>query len=123
MTGVKVFATQLCLILCDPLNCSPQGFSVHGILQARILKWVTNHSLLQRIFLTQGSNLGFLHSSAILTSEPLGKPILSTVGEINFKHLTFLPTERLQIRRFHPQTAMLLLLLSRFSHVRLCATP
>ena len=40
MTGVKVFATQLCLILCDPLNCSPQGSSIHEILQARILEWV-----------------------------------------------------------------------------------
>ena len=32
---------QSCLTLCDPVDCSPPGFSVHGILQARILKWVT----------------------------------------------------------------------------------
>ena len=25
---------------CDPIDCSPPGFSVHGILQARILEWV-----------------------------------------------------------------------------------
>ena len=25
---------------CDPVNCSPPGSSVHGILQARILEWV-----------------------------------------------------------------------------------
>ena len=31
---------QFCLILCDPMDCSPPGFSVHRILQARILKWV-----------------------------------------------------------------------------------
>ena len=31
---------QLCLTLCDPLDCSPPGSSVHGILQARILEWV-----------------------------------------------------------------------------------
>ena len=31
---------QLCLSLCDPMDCSPPGFSVHGILQARILEWV-----------------------------------------------------------------------------------
>ena len=31
---------QLCLTLCDPVDCSPQGSSVHGILQARILEWV-----------------------------------------------------------------------------------
>ena len=38
--------TNLCLVvllcpaLCDFMDCSPPGFSVHGILQARILKWV-----------------------------------------------------------------------------------
>ena len=48
---------QLCPILCDPMDCSPPGSSVHGILQARILKWV---ALLQGIFLTQGLNSGLL---------------------------------------------------------------
>ena len=32
--------TQSCLTLCSPMDCSPPGFSVHGILQARILEWV-----------------------------------------------------------------------------------
>ena len=31
---------QSCPILCDPMECSPPGFSVHGIVQARILEWV-----------------------------------------------------------------------------------
>ena len=31
---------QSCTILCDPVDCSPPGSSVHGILQARILEWV-----------------------------------------------------------------------------------
>ena len=31
---------QSCLSLCDPMNCSPPGSSVHQILQARILEWV-----------------------------------------------------------------------------------
>ena len=31
---------QLCLTLCDPMDCSPPGSSVHGILQARILEWI-----------------------------------------------------------------------------------
>ena len=31
---------QLCLTLCDLLDCSPPVSSVHGILQARILEWV-----------------------------------------------------------------------------------
>ena len=38
--SLKVLVTQLCPILCDPVDCSPPGSSVHGILQARILKWV-----------------------------------------------------------------------------------
>ena len=31
---------QPCLTLCDPMDCSPPGFSVRGILQARTLEWV-----------------------------------------------------------------------------------
>ena len=31
---------QLCPTLCDPMECIPPGFSVHGILQAKILEWV-----------------------------------------------------------------------------------
>ena len=31
--------TQSCLILHDPMDCSPPGSSVHGILQARVLEW------------------------------------------------------------------------------------
>ena len=33
-------ASQSCPTLCDPIDCSSPGFSVHGILQARILEWV-----------------------------------------------------------------------------------
>ena len=35
-----MLVTQLCLTLCDPMDCSPPGSSVRGILQARILEWV-----------------------------------------------------------------------------------
>ena len=31
---------QSCLTLCDPMDCSPPGSSVHEIFQARILEWV-----------------------------------------------------------------------------------
>ena len=31
---------QSCPTLCNPVDCSPSGSSAHGILQARILKWV-----------------------------------------------------------------------------------
>ena len=30
---------QLCPTLCNPMDCSPPGFSVHGIIQARVLEW------------------------------------------------------------------------------------
>ena len=32
---------QLCPSLCNPMDCSPPGSSVHGIFPARILEWVT----------------------------------------------------------------------------------
>ena len=35
-----MLVAQLCLTLCDPMDCSPPGSSVHGTLQARILEWV-----------------------------------------------------------------------------------
>ena len=37
---IKVFVTQSCLTLYNPIDCSPPGSSVHGNLQARILVWV-----------------------------------------------------------------------------------
>ena len=37
---VHAQSLQLCLNICDPMDCSPPGSSVHGILQTRILKWV-----------------------------------------------------------------------------------
>ena len=33
----KVLVSQSCLTLCEPMDCSPSGSSVHGIVQARIL--------------------------------------------------------------------------------------
>ena len=35
-----VLGAQSCLTLCEPTDCSPPGFSVHEILQARILEWI-----------------------------------------------------------------------------------
>ena len=45
LTGVGVcsqsaLVAQLCPALCNPMDCSLPGSSVHGILQARILEWV-----------------------------------------------------------------------------------
>ena len=40
LVKVKVLAAQSCPTLWDPVDRSPPGSSVHGILQARILEWV-----------------------------------------------------------------------------------
>ena len=56
---------DLCLTLCDPMDCSPPGSSVHGILRARILEWVAM-PLLQGIFPTQEWNPYLLHCRQIL---------------------------------------------------------
>ena len=66
LNWVKVKVAQSCPTLCDPMDCSLPGSSVHGILQARIQEWVASHSLLQGIFPAQGSNPGLLHCRRIL---------------------------------------------------------
>ena len=64
---------QSCPTLCDPLDCSPPGSSVHWILQARILEWVV-------IFLLQGSSYPGIEPQSpasqvdSLPTEPPGKP-------------------------------------------------
>ena len=40
MNGGMCVCAQMCPTLCDPMDYSPPGTSVHGILQAGILKWV-----------------------------------------------------------------------------------
>ena len=61
-----------------PMDCSPPGSSVHGILQARILEWAAMPPLLLGIFSTQGLNpsvLRLLHWQAgSLPPAPPGKP-------------------------------------------------
>ena len=46
---------QSCPTLCDPVDCSPPGSSVHGILQARILDWVAiSYSSIKKKLLGKG---------------------------------------------------------------------
>ena len=74
---------QSFLTLCDPMDCSPPGSSVHGIFQARILELVAI-STSRGIFPTQGFNwhlLCLLHWQAdSFTTEPPGKPKVSAVS-------------------------------------------
>ena len=52
---------QSYLTLCDPMDCSPPGSSVHGIDSPGKNTGVGCHALLQGIFPTQGSNLCLLY--------------------------------------------------------------
>ena len=40
LVTLKVSVAQSCPTVCDPMDCSLPGSSVHGIFQARILEWV-----------------------------------------------------------------------------------
>ena len=71
---------QSCLTLCNPVDCSPAGSSIDGILQARILEWVAMPS-------SRGSSQSrgrthvsyiYLHRQAgPLSLAPPGKPLMS----------------------------------------------
>ena len=63
---------QSSLTLYDPMNYSLPGSSVHGILQARILEWVTI-SFSRGIFSTQGLNLCLLCCRRIIYHHVTGE--------------------------------------------------
>ena len=91
---VKLF--QLCPTLCDPMDCSPPGSPVQGILQAGISEWVTMCS-------SRGSSQSRNQTQVSCDSYSAGW------------FFTAEPPRKLW--------GTMLLLLSHFSHVRLCATP
>ena len=69
---------QSCLTLCDPMNYSPPGSSVHGDFPGKNTR-VGCQALLQRIFLNQGWNLHLLRllnwQAGSLPFVPPGKPL------------------------------------------------
>ena len=78
-----VKSLQSYLTFCDPNVCSlPIGLSVHGLLQARMLKWRYS-ALLQGIFPTQELNLSLLSllhcQVGSLPLAPPGKPIYTNI--------------------------------------------
>ena len=75
---VQVLVAQLCLTLCNPMDCSPRGSSVHGILQARTLEPFPFQGNLP----TQGLNPGLLHRRQILyhRSHQGGHKWIASVG-------------------------------------------
>ena len=91
MYRMCVLVTQSCPALYDPMDCSPQGSSVHGILQARILE--TAALFFSRDLPNPGIKVGSptLQVDA-LQSELLGKPthkmdnskvLLYSIGELH----------------------------------------
>ena len=69
---------QSCPVLCDPMDCSPPGSSVHGLLQARIPEWAampSSRGSSQPRDQTQVSCTG----KWIFTTEPPGSPVAATV--------------------------------------------
>ena len=68
--------TQSCLILCDPMDCSLPGSSVHGIFQARILKRVAISFSRGSSQSTDQTCVSFISciNSIFFTTEPPGKP-------------------------------------------------
>ena len=79
---------QSCPTLCDPMNYSPSGSSVHGIPKARMLEWVAISSSRES---SQGSNpslLCLLHwQVSSLPLVPPRKP-RNTYPETYYKHTT-----------------------------------
>ena len=66
---------QSCRTLCDPMDSSPPGSSVHGILQERILEWVA---------ISFSVSISIKRQS-IFTSPGLGKEAFKETGKEAFK--------------------------------------
>ena len=90
--NLKVKVAQLYLTLCDPVDCSLLGSSVHGILQARILEGVVVP--FPRVFSQPGlepTSPTLLADSSL--SEPPGKPNNTEVGSLSVLEEIFLTQE------------------------------
>ena len=91
--SVKSF--QSCPTLCDPMDCSPPGSSVHGILQARILEWVAISS-------SRGSSqprdqirlLGLLHCRWILYHWASGEALIMILSCFYYLSLSLIPSQK-----------------------------
>ena len=100
---VYVLATQSCLTLCNPMDCSSPGSSVYQNLQARILEWVA--ILFSRgILPIQGLNPNLPHCRWILYClSRQGSPIILYPNSFNYiSHLSTHP----QLQSTHPQTVV-----------------
>ena len=68
---------QSCLALCDPMDCSPSGSSVHGVLQARILERVAISSSRRSFRPRDWTHVSYVSCAGMLVLyllKPPGKP-------------------------------------------------
>ena len=70
---------QSCPTFCDPMDCSPPGSSVHGILQARVLEWVSRPSSMGPSQPRDRTLVSCL-AGRFFTTEPPGKPKIQGSG-------------------------------------------
>ena len=75
---------QACLTLCDPMDCSPPGSSVHGILQARRLDWVAMPSPRRSSWPRDQTHISCISCIAggLFTIEPLDQPLVTRLGSL-----------------------------------------
>ena len=64
---------QSCPTLCNPMDCSLQGSSIHGIFQARVLEWVAISFSRGSSRLRDQTRISRIASRHFLRSEPPGK--------------------------------------------------
>ena len=75
-SGHQMLVTHPCLTLCDPVNCSPPGSSVHGILQAGIWEWVA-FPFFRGFSQLRDRTWSPASQADSLPSEPPGKPLIT----------------------------------------------
>ena len=87
------------LTLCDPMDCSPSGSSVHGILQARILEWVATppRDLPKPGIESRSPTL----QADSLPSEPPWKPMSTGVGSLSLLQGKNFPIQELNQGLLH----------------------
>ena len=85
----QCMCSQLCPTLCDPMDCSLPGSSVHGILQARKLEWVAIAQV--KIFLTQRLKHVSCTAGGFFTAVPLLSAYKSRESFLQLKDSGLLP--------------------------------
>ena len=97
---VTILVTQSCPTLCDPMDCSPPGSSVHGILQARLLEWVAMSFSRESSWFRDQAWVSCIAGRDSLPSEPLAHQI-APLSDPNFQRGT--STARPHRTHEHPQ--------------------